>query len=58
MIKSSNLEIGCEGKVIEELDMTQEKPMPKHPYAMALFDPWSVQATEWLKENKNLDMNM
>ena len=47
-----------EGKVIEELDMTKENPEPKHPYAMALFDPWSDQATEWLKENKNLDMNM
>ena len=47
-----------EGKVIEEIDMTQENPHPKHPYAVALFDPWSDQATEWLKENKNLDMNM
>ena len=47
-----------EGKVIEELDMTQENPQPTHPYSMALFDPWSDQATEWLKENKNLDMNL
>jgi ABC-type glutathione transport system ATPase component len=45
-----------EGKVIEELDMTQENPRPTHPYALALFDPWSEQATQWLKENKNLDM--
>ena len=44
------------GDVVEELDMKQENPQPTHPYAMALFDPWSEQATEWLKENKNLDM--
>ena len=44
------------GDVIEELDMKQENPQPKHPYAMALFDPWSEQATKWLQENKNVDM--
>ena len=44
-----------EGKVVDILDMTQENPQPTHPYAQVLFDPWSEQATQWLKENKNLD---
>ena len=46
-----------EGKVVEELDMTQEDPQPTHPYAQVLFNPWSDQATEWLKENKDLDFS-
>ena len=43
-----------EGKVVEEIDM-KNNPEPKHPYSQVLFDPWSEQATQWLKENKRLD---
>ena len=46
-----------EGKVVEELDMTQDELKPTHPYAQVLFDPWSEQATEWLKENKDHDFS-
>ena len=42
-----------EGEVVEVIEDMQEQP--KHPYSQVLFDPWSEQATEWLKENKKID---
>jgi ABC-type glutathione transport system ATPase component len=44
-----------EGKVVEEIDMTCENPKPTHPYAQALFDPWSEEAGKWLEAHKQLD---
>ena len=41
-----------DGLVVEEIDMATN-PVPTHPYARVLFDPWSAQATEWLAENKD-----
>ena len=38
-----------DGQVVEELD--QANATPQHPYTQVLFDPWSEQATEWLKQN-------
>ena len=43
-----------EGEVIEIMDKSDQEP--KHPYSKALFDPWSEQATEWLKTSKNPDL--
>lgn len=37
-----------EGQIIETLD--KENPEPQHPYAKVLFDPWSDDATLWLKQ--------
>ena len=39
-----------DGQVIEVI--SKSDPTPKHPYSQVLFDPWSDQATEWLKKNK------
>jgi len=43
-----------EGQVIETLE--GEDPVPEHPYARVLFDPWSDDATQWLAEHKDVDL--
>ena len=42
-----------EGRIVEVIDTVS--PVPTHPYARVLFDPWSEQATAWLQENISTD---